>query len=88
MWRNDPAAFAKTHTLSLALARRLQATAEHLTPRCKGGDDGGANIVAACLYCNTQRHRARTTLRPDEYLRKVRKRVASNRWHSVRLEGS
>ena len=53
MWSNDPVAFAKAHALSLALARRLQATAEHLTPRSEGGDDGEANLVAACLYCNT-----------------------------------
>jgi len=87
MWRTDPAAFAKTHALSPALACRLQATAEHLTPKRDGGDDGKANIVAACLYCNTRRHRARTTLRPDEYMRKVQSRIASNRWHMMSLGG-
>lgn len=85
MWRDDPTAFAETNALSPALARRFQATAEHLKPRSEGGGDTFENVVAACLYCNMHRHRSRTPLPSDKYLRKVRQRVASHRWHKVRL---
>ncbi|WP_404334490.1 HNH endonuclease [Sphingomonas sp. MMS12-HWE2-04] len=85
MWRKDPAKFAKTHALSKARARLLQATAEHLKPRCDGGRDEATNIVAACLFCNQHRHKTRTALPPEKFKRKVRKRVAASRWHGVRF---
>lgn len=85
MWRKDPENFAKTHALSKRQALLLQATAEHLKPRCEGGRNDATNIVAACLFCNQHRHMARTALSPEEFKRKVRKQVAANRWHGMRL---
>lgn len=85
MWQKDATDFAKTYAISEARARLLQATAEHLKPRCEGGHDDATNIVAACLFCNQHRHKARTVLPPEKFKREVRKRVAANRWHGVRL---
>ena len=30
-------------------------TLDHLTPRCKGGDNSSTNLVTACLRCNSAR---------------------------------
>ncbi|TPG04337.1 HNH endonuclease [Sphingomonas oligophenolica] len=85
MWRGSPADFATVHAISLASAGQLQATAEHLIPRSEGGPNTAANIVAACRYCNTHRHKARAALLPEMYLRKVRKRLLSGKWHRMLL---
>ena len=83
MWQSDLLAFAKRHGLSDKQAAGLQCTAEHLTARSDGGGDGTGNIVAACLYCNRQRHKAAKALPPDRYKVHVRSRVSLGRWHGL-----
>lgn len=36
-------------------ARREEVTLDHLIPRCEGGGNENANLVTACLRCNSQR---------------------------------
>jgi 5-methylcytosine-specific restriction endonuclease McrA len=84
MWQREPAHFARKHGITESLARVLQATAEHLKPRCEGGYDDATNIVAACLFCNRHRHRTRTALPPERFKDKVRNRLAAGRWHGLR----
>lgn len=67
MWRSDPSAFAERHDLSSSQARLLRLSAEHLRPRSDGGRDDAMNVVAACTYCNNQRHRMIRVLAPDAF---------------------
>ncbi|WP_422030722.1 HNH endonuclease [Roseovarius sp.] len=60
--------------------KALRCTAEHLLPRCEGGRDASANIVAACWFCNSRRHRRSHPLPPDTYRRHVQKRMAAGKW--------
>lgn len=32
-----------------------EVTLDHLVPRCEGGDNANANLITACLSCNSQR---------------------------------
>ncbi len=85
MWRKAVGDFAKRHGISTAQARWLQATTEHLKARCDGGSNLKQNLVAACRFCNQQRHKARCALPPARYSIRVRKRLASGKWHCLRL---
>lgn len=60
----------------------LRCTAEHLHPRSDGGVDRADNIVAACRFCNSHRHRRNRALSPDAYRAHVRGRMAMGRWLS------
>ncbi|WP_244883481.1 HNH endonuclease [Variovorax paradoxus] len=57
-------------------------TAEHLHAQCDGGQDTPANIVAACAFCNNQRH-AMFPKAPDAqtYETFVLLCVAAGLWH-------
>jgi hypothetical protein len=81
MWLSSPENFAQRYAISLRAVGRFQATAEHLLPRSEGGADLPSNIVVACLYCNSHRHRARRALPPPDYARMVRARLKTGRWH-------
>lgn len=80
IWERDPASFVAEHRISRKQAALVRSTAEHLRPRSEGGPNSRANIVAACLYCNTTRHKARKPLAPEAYRARVQRRVASGRW--------
>ena len=60
--------------------KRLRCTAEHLLPRSAGGQDTAENIVAACLFCNQTRHRAKRPKSSEVYRAHVRRRMAAGRW--------
>uniref|UniRef100_UPI003B518B5F HNH endonuclease n=1 Tax=Roseovarius indicus TaxID=540747 RepID=UPI003B518B5F len=60
--------------------KALRCTAEHLLPRSEGGRNTTANIVAACWFCNSRRHKRKHPLPPDAYRRHVRKRMAAGKW--------
>ena len=62
-------------------AQQRQCTAEHLKARCDGGPNSADNIVAACRYCNGQRHRAKRPHAPAAYRCAVRRRMAAGKWH-------
>jgi heme oxygenase len=87
MWISAPAAFLQQHRLKISRVRWLQATAEHLVAKRDGGIDFDDNVVAACLFCNTTRHKHRPNSAPppDVYRRHVRKRLAKGKWHGIRL---
>lgn len=71
--------------LPLALAKRLQCTAEHLKPKSCQGGSGRDNIAAACHFCNQTRHRAKKVLSPENYKIYVRRRISSGKWHPKEL---
>lgn len=77
--------FAAVHRLTLRQAETLQCTAEHLHPRCEGGQDVAENVVAACITCNGRRQARRSPLSWERYREHVERRVALGGWHSVRL---
>lgn len=85
MWSHSPEQFAQAHGISLADARRFQATAEHLKARSEGGDNSRRNIVAACLFCNQARHRRNAAPAPDAYQALVQGRIARGKWHPTHL---
>lgn len=78
MWFSSPSELG----LSLKSGRPYQCTAEHLIARQDGGRDVKENIVAACWFCNTRRHRRKSPPSPDGYRARVQKRVAKGKWHS------
>lgn len=80
IWERDPSNFVAEHRISRKQAALVRSTAEHLKPLSEGGPNSRANVVAACLYCNTTRHKARRPLAPEVYRERVLQRVASGRW--------
>jgi len=83
MWTDNLEDFAATHGLSVAQARRLQCTGEHLQAYRDGGSSAPSNIVAACLWCNLQRHRRKHPPAPDQYKSLVQTRMRQGRWHEA-----
>lgn len=85
IWDGDLQSFSRALRIRPRLARHLQATAEHLTARADGGKDSARNIVAACLWCNQQRHRGRAAAAPGatEYRTRVQQFVAARMWHPL-----
>lgn len=80
VWEQDESAFVAKYGVSRRQAALLRCTAEHLHARSEGGRDTRYNIVAACLHCNTTRHKAREPLQPDAYRARVLRRVAQGCW--------
>jgi hypothetical protein len=80
VWIDDPGGFAARHKLTTKQARLLRCTAEHLRARADGGSNRRVNIVAACLHCNSGRHRPRRPLSPPEYQAYVRRRMQQGKW--------
>ena len=81
MWITDCAQFAQIHGLSHRAARQFQCSAEHLIPVSLGGGDTPANVVAACIFCNRTRHKARKIRTGPEFAVYVRRRIAGMRWN-------
>src|SRR5471030_1611979 len=65
MWENNIESFARSHDIKLSQAQSLQCTAEHLQAKKDGGNDTAQNIVAACLCCNSRRHRRKQAPDPN-----------------------
>lgn len=63
----------------------LRCTAEHLTARQDQGRDSAQNIVAACWWCNTRRHKGRedNAPNPQKYRQRVQSLMKRGRWHPV-----
>lgn len=81
----DSAVFAKRYAISPRLAERVRCTAEHLEPRRDGGCDSEENIVAACRFCNMQRHAGRKETAVEPYRKHVTKRMQRSKWHPPAL---
>lgn len=84
MWLTDVATFVRQHGFTLRQAMRFRCTAEHLVARCEGGRNVQENIVAACWWCNTRRHRCKHPLSPAAFQMYVTKRVHAGQWHGKR----
>lgn len=83
MWTDCARVFAGRFGISVRKAAQLRCTAEHLVARCDGGRVSDGNIAAACLHCNSTRHRAKRPLSPDAFKRKAQARVTCGRWFQL-----
>lgn len=83
VWEVAPLVFSEIHRVPPRVAKWLRSTAEHVCARCDGGKDRKANIVSACLWCNSRRHQGRQHCAPDAstYRARVRQLVAAGKWH-------
>ncbi|WP_350036489.1 HNH endonuclease [Pseudohaliea sp.] len=88
MWQNSAEELVSRYGITRKQARLLQCTGEHLTPHSENGSAEKTNIVAACVYCNRTRHRAKKPMDPLSYGSQVKKRLISGRWHQLRLQSS
>lgn len=85
MWLRSSDELTESYPLTKKQASRLQCTAEHLIPRSEGGNDLPANIVAACLHCNSTRHKRKTPQSPETYRAMVRSRIVKGSWHLAEI---
>lgn len=77
MWQKSPTEIG----MSLKRGRHFQCTAEHLKARQDGGRDTSGNIVAACWFCNSRRHRLHfPALSPPAYKTFVQGRLLAGVW--------
>ncbi|SIQ61388.1 HNH endonuclease [Marinobacterium stanieri] len=82
MWLGSADGFCDTYSLSKKEAKRLQCTAEHLKARQDGGGDQAANVVAACQFCNSTRHKNQGNAKgPSSYRSHVQRRIKAGHWH-------
>ncbi len=85
MWEDKPNEFASKNNITKKYAARFQSTAEHLLARCDGGKDLESNIVAACIFCNRNRHQRKKPLGPPSYKALIQKRLQHGKWHPRQL---
>lgn len=77
--------FAQNHRITTKQAKLLQCTGEHLTPHKDGGKPSTSNIVAACAFCNRNRHARKKELSPLEYRSLVAQRMSKGNWHPAKI---
>lgn len=87
MWEDDEATASPSGTGKKPGPRQLRCTAEHLHARSEGGGNSPDNIVAACWYCNSHRHRRKSPPSPEAYRLHVQQRMAAGRWLARYLQG-
>jgi hypothetical protein len=80
MWLGKKDAFAQKHSLSSKDAERFRCTAEHLIARSENGKDTKDNIVAACAFCNMNRHRRKKPPVPARYKEDIQNRIKKGKW--------
>lgn len=78
MWQCSPAEVG----LSAGRALHFKCTAEHLVEKQNGGRDCPTNIVAACWFCSTRRHRLRPAPSPTAYKALVQRLVKAGAWRT------
>jgi hypothetical protein len=81
MWEGDRELFALAYNIKPTRAQPLICTAEHLEARRDGGNDTPENIVAACRFCNVNRHRRKKAPSPGAFRQFVQRRLSKGRWH-------
>jgi 5-methylcytosine-specific restriction endonuclease McrA len=86
MWLVDPCELTSRYKITPARASKLRCTGEHLVAHSDGGRADARNIVAACQFCNRQRHLSKEPKSPAEYRKYVRRRLDESRWHGLRLQ--
>ena len=82
MWLNRPNELKQYYSLSDNQSKQLQCTGEHLVAFKDGGKCSGANIVAACRWCNTKRHARKKELTVKGFKALVKSRISKGRWFS------
>lgn len=85
MWLGKSDKFLSKYNITLNQAKHFQCTGEHLLPYQDGGTSAQNNIVAACWFCNIQRHRRKTVLSPKDFKTFIQKRMSKGHWHIFRL---
>lgn len=85
MWTDDPHSLISDYKISRQQARLLQCTGEHLVAHADGGSSERENIVAACRFCNTRRHKGNAARSPSVYESRVRQRMKQGKWHGLLL---
>lgn len=85
IWLRDPGQYSVQYKLRTGEISLFQCTAEHLLARRDGGGDESANIVAACHFCNRNRHARTKPLCPERYKALVSRRVLVRRWQGARM---
>lgn len=70
-------------TASSKILPFTQCTAEHLMAVSDGGTDSRENIVAACRFCNQNRHRSARPKEPGAFKTYVQARVRRGTWWPV-----
>lgn len=80
MWDKSPEPFALQYRVPISRINPLKCTAEHLDARKDGGKDSGENIVAACHFCNSHRHKSKIAKEPERYKSKVQTRMHKKGW--------
>ena len=85
IWETHGKAFSKRLGIPKKLARHSRCTAEHLRARQEGGRDEPSNIVAACAWCNWNRHAngASSAPNPELHRTQVRRQVLLGEWHPL-----
>ncbi|RWX64899.1 HNH endonuclease [Mesorhizobium sp. M4B.F.Ca.ET.089.01.1.1] len=81
MWDRDPTGFSERYNIPVGSLDRFRCTVEHLNPRMNGGKDNLDNLVAACRFCNQNRHKMKEVPSPFAFRQHVQKRVKAGRWH-------
>ena len=82
-WEEVAETFAGGQGLTKRQIRLLRSTAEHLIARQDGGTDAAANIVSACWFCNSRRHRTRRPLDAARYRLRVQRGLTKPQGSSV-----
>ena len=87
MWNSDRdlCLLIDKHGISDRQARLLRCTGEHLVAHQDGGSSKQGNIVAACEFCNKQRHAKKVARSPSKHRTFVRKRLKQGAWHGLTL---
>ena len=82
MWQASPDEL-KPFGLCARTVAPLRCTAEHLQAQQDGGRNKQSNIAAACLFCNSHRHKGRANAAPapEVYKAHITKRMAKGKWH-------
>lgn len=83
MWLVDAEPFAQRFQVTVKVALMFRCTSEHVVARQEGGRLTVDNIAAACVTCNTRRHRFRPFQAPsfERFRERVRARIKSGHWH-------
>jgi len=85
MWMISPDELMCKYNITVGQASLLQCTGEHLVAHKDGGGATQCNIVAACWYCNSRRHRRVRIVDPENYKRRVQSRLNRGGWHGIQI---
>lgn len=85
MWIDSHLNFSSNYQITSKQAMLLRCTGEHLQAHHQGGLATKENIVAACWFCNSNRHCRKKAPSPEQYKQLVQKRLNAGCWHGFIL---